>query len=378
MNNEISCRPFRVIVAASGTGGHLFPAVHIATEVRRLKKEAQILFIGAGRPLEEKIIDSSGYARAVVSIDGLRRKGFFGFLAWLVKLPKAVLQVYKIMWTFSPDVVVGVGGYVSVLPVMIAYLCGIPSLIHEAEREAGWANRLLARIANKVTMAWSEAKIPATAEKKIISGQPLRAQFFTTDFSKTASQAAPQVLILGGSQGARTLDEIGMNLAPWFAENNIAVWHQCRPDHVQHVSARYEELRVNYRVVPFIDKMEEALAWSDVVVTRSGAGAVRELIVCGRPAVLVPLPNSPEQFDNAQVLVKRHQGISVKEYTVNLSDEASVNDQTSISDEIKKHLREIILNGKTSYSSWAKLPEQSEQSNAAQIIATEIVKFKHY
>lgn len=353
--------PLRLLIAASGSGGHLLPARYIAEAVRAQVPDVQLLFVGSGRPLEEKLLDAHGFARAVVPIGGLRRRGLTGVLQWGMQLPSALFRTIRIVRAFAPDVIVGVGGYVSVLPVLCGTLRRIPTVLHEAEREAGWANRFLAYVASKVSLAWPDADLASKSNNCVATGQPMRPELLSADFgTKTAPSTPRRMLVLGGSQGARPIDKACTESAAWFANEDIHIRHQCRPESIAEIQSAYQQAGVTAEVVAFIERMEEALAWADIVVTRAGAGAMRELIVCGRPAVLLPLGGSPEQHANANVLVQRRQGVVL--------DESSEVD-SPLAERLQNNISLVFKD----YSTYLRPPEQSADSNAAELIARIII-----
>lgn len=302
----------RVLVAASGTGGHILPAVYVANALREVQPDAEFLFVGSGRPLEQKLIEGNGYRRTVVPLTGLKRLGIKGALTFLCALPCAIRQTWGLLSSFQPHLIIGVGGYVSVLPVLLGALRGIPTWIHEAEHKAGRANWLLAFFSTTISTAWPETDIPHKGKIQVV-GHPVRPALLQADFVRESLASPPRILFLGGSQGAQALDAAGRALASWFAERGVSVRHQCRPENEHHLTACYREAGVDAEVVSFVEDMTEALQWSDIVVSRAGAGAVRELALAGRPSILVPLPRSQEQRDNAFVLLEDHQAIVLQE-----------------------------------------------------------------
>lgn len=297
-----------VLIAASGTGGHLLPALYIAEALQEADPELKVAFVGAGTPLEEKLIDARGYSRYVVLSRKLRRMGVRGIATWLLHLPAGLVQAWSLLARLRPGVVVGVGGYASVLPVMVGALRGVRTWIHEAERRPGWANWLLSLVASRCSVSFSDAVMPVWA-KTVVTGQPLRPDLISAHFLPIPPEQRRTIFITGGSQGARALDEAGIALAPFFAERGLSVRHQCRPESVEAVKAAYERAGVDASVVTFIESMTEVYQWASVVISRSGLGMMRELRYTGRPTILVPLPGAEEQHYNAQLLVERGQGI---------------------------------------------------------------------
>ena len=304
----------RILVAASGTGGHLIPAMHIVQALRRADPGCVVEFIGAGRPLEEKLIVDKGFTRHVVASAGVKRRKLFGVFQFLLRLPKGISQVVSLYRSFQPDVVVGVGGYVSVLPIIVARLKGIPTWIHEAERSPGLANRVLAHFADKMSTAFADTRVGGRVAV-VHTGHPVREELMSVDSVTIRPDAPRRLLILGGSQGARGLDESVAHIAPLLAERKVEVVHQCRPDAMELVVNSYRAVGVAAHVVSFIDDMAGAYEWSDVIVSRAGASSVAEISCVNRPAIFVPYPfqQGTHQTDNARVLVDHNKAILVEE-----------------------------------------------------------------
>jgi UDP-N-acetylglucosamine--N-acetylmuramyl-(pentapeptide) pyrophosphoryl-undecaprenol N-acetylglucosamine transferase len=303
---------FRVLIAASGTGGHLFPAVYIANELRD-KYSAEVQFIGSGRPLEQKIVEGAGYKRSVIDTVGLRRLGLKGFFQWLQKLPRAIIKTWQVISRTQPDVIVGVGGYVSFLPVFIGFLRGIPTWIHEAERKPGLANFFLSLIATRISTAYPQVNFLRSGNA-VYTGHPLRPELLDADFSIDPANILPKkILILGGSQGSEGLDKGVISLCADFKEHDCSIWHQSRTENAPWLTEEYRKGAVSAKVVAFIDAVEEAYKWSDIIISRAGAGTVRELFVANRPAILIPLPKAEEQYLNAREIVNAGRGVLVEE-----------------------------------------------------------------
>jgi UDP-N-acetylglucosamine--N-acetylmuramyl-(pentapeptide) pyrophosphoryl-undecaprenol N-acetylglucosamine transferase len=306
--------PYRIIVAASGTGGHLIPALHIVSALKRVAPGCVIEFIGAGRPLEEKLIVEKGYTRHTIASAGVKRRKISGIVQFLVRLPKGLSQISSLYRSFRPDVVVGVGGYVSVLPVIVARLKGIPTWIHEAERQPGLANRVLAYFADRMSTAFGDTTVKGRVQV-VHTGHPVREELSKVDSVSLRPDAPKRLLILGGSQGARGLDDSVSHLAPLLAEKGIEVVHQCRPDAMELVVNSYRAAGVAAHVVSFIDDMAGAYDWSDVIISRAGASSVAEISCVNRPTIFVPYPfqQGTHQTDNAMVLVNQGKALLVEE-----------------------------------------------------------------
>lgn len=305
----------RVLIAASGTGGHLFPAQFIAKKIRSLFPVAEIAFIGSGRPLEEKLIDGAGFRRFILPLEGLRDRSALGLVRLLWRVPIAFWKTWRLFSLYEPDVVIGAGGYVSFFPVLIARLRGVPSWIHEAEARAGRANRVLARCATRISTAFKDVDIPCR-EKTVHTGHPLREELSELERSPGEDIHSPgRILVIGGSQGAKALDEAMPAIGPFLRDKGVDVWHQCREANVEAVRKGYEEAGVPARIMPFIDNMLLAYTWADIIISRAGAGAVMELGVVGKPCILVPFPfaQGGHQKVNAMLLVNQGKAILCEE-----------------------------------------------------------------
>jgi UDP-N-acetylglucosamine--N-acetylmuramyl-(pentapeptide) pyrophosphoryl-undecaprenol N-acetylglucosamine transferase len=306
--------PLRVLVAASGTGGHLIPALHIIRALEKLSPGVVIECIGAGKPLEEKIFTQNGFKRHVISAAGVKRRGVVGYLESLIRLPRGCVQSVILFRRFRPDVVVGVGGYVTVLPVVIARLMGIPTWVHEAELHLGLANRVLARFADRISLSFEESRVKGRA-KPVVTGHPVRAELGRIERDSKESAAPKRLLVLGGSQGARGIDTGVTQLGDLLCSRGIEVVHQCRPENMELVRNSYRAASVKASVVSFIDDMVGAYEWSDVVISRAGASSVAEIGCVNRPCILIPYPyqQGTHQSDNARALASAGKAIVVEE-----------------------------------------------------------------
>jgi UDP-N-acetylglucosamine--N-acetylmuramyl-(pentapeptide) pyrophosphoryl-undecaprenol N-acetylglucosamine transferase len=312
-------KQLRVLIAAGGTGGHIFPALQIARAFKEWgagggDEAVRVEFIGSGRPLEQQVIESAGFIRHEIPIVGLKSRGFSGLFEFLVLLPGAFFKIWRLISEFKPDLILGVGGYVSVLPVSAAYLRAIPTWIHEAELKPGLANFWLSLIADKVSVAFDRAELPFWS-KRIYTGHPLRDGLKEVRDGGRELGSPPCVLIVGGSQGAKALDQALIELRGYLRENGILICHQCRADDQADLEKAYREGEVKARVMPFIEEMPAAYDWCDIVISRAGAGAVMELGVVNKPAILVPYPfaQGGHQSANAKTLSDYGKALLVEE-----------------------------------------------------------------
>lgn len=309
-----SSRPLRVLVAASGTGGHLIPALQIMQALQGLQSDAVVEAIGVGKPLEEKVIVANGFVRHIVTAAAIKQRGPFGIVRFIFSLPKGIAGCIGLFRRRQPDVVVGVGGYVSVLPVVVARLMGIPTWIHEAELHLGLANRVLGFFADRISVSFAETKVRGRA-KPVFTGHPVRPELRRVDRTGDREGAPSRVLVLGGSQGARGLDTVIPDIAPLLHERGVEVVHQCRAENMELVVNSYRAAKVKASVVPFIEDMAGAYEWSDLIISRAGASSVAEIACVNRPAILVPYPfqQGTHQSDNARSLAKAGKAIVLEE-----------------------------------------------------------------
>jgi UDP-N-acetylglucosamine--N-acetylmuramyl-(pentapeptide) pyrophosphoryl-undecaprenol N-acetylglucosamine transferase len=307
-------RPLRVLVAASGTGGHLIPALHIIRALQELRPGSVIETIGAGKPLEEKIFVQNGFTRHVISAVGVKHRGVLGLLGSVARLPVGFFQCAALFRRFKPDVVVGVGGYVTVLPVIVARLMRIPTWIHEAELHPGLANALLGRFADRASVAFAETKLRGRV-KSVFTGHPVRPELKRVDPRVISSVVPKRLLILGGSQGARGLDTVIPEIGEVLCSRGVEVVHQSRPENIELVMNSYRAAGVKASVVSFIDDMAGAYEWSDIVISRAGASSVAEVGAVNRPAIFVPYPfqQGTHQTDNAMALAAAGKALVVEE-----------------------------------------------------------------
>ena len=362
-SREVTKGSARVLVAASGSGGHLIPALHIMRGVKSLEPTAIVEFVGAGRPLEEKIIIGAGFTRHVVAAAGVKGKGAIALIKLAFVLPKGFLQCVKLFRRFKPDVVVGVGGYVSVLPVVVAKLMGIPTWAHEAELHPGLANRFLGYFAKTISTAFAETKIKGGANL-VFTGHPVRPELRGVEPNPEGRELPTRLLVLGGSQGARSLDNAVTGLGELLHERGIEVVHQCRPDNSELVINAYRAAKVKASVVPFIDDMAGAYQWCDLIISRSGAGSVAEIGCVNRPTIFVPYPfqQGTHQSDNAQTLAKIHKAIVVEE----------------TAPEFPRRLKEALLEllKPDVFQAMKKAPSDPKGLDAAEVIARGILELR--
>ncbi|MDO9142092.1 MAG: undecaprenyldiphospho-muramoylpentapeptide beta-N-acetylglucosaminyltransferase [Methylobacter sp.] len=305
----------RIIIMAGGTGGHVFPALAVAQALQ--EKGWQVSWLGTQKGLESRVIPEQGIDIDWLSVAGVRGKGVWSKITALLLLLKACSQAEKILRQRKPDVVLGMGGFVAGPGGLMAKLLGIPLVIHEQNRVPGTTNRLLARVANQVLEAF-----PGSFNNKInaqFTGNPLRKPF--TEYAERLGIHAPiRLLIVGGSQGAKALNEIVPEAIAAFG-GDVAVKHQTGAAMQEQVDSHYKQLGVAADVQAFIEDMASAYQWADLVICRSGAMTISEVAAAGVPAIFIPLPNAIDdhQTANARYLTDAGAGLLLRQKELTVS-----------------------------------------------------------
>lgn len=294
-----------VLIMAGGTGGHVFPALAVARILRG--RDEQVVWLGSRNGMETRLVPQDGFDIETIRVSGLRRKGLLAWLGapWLLAL--ALVDALRVMRRRRPKAVLGMGGFASGPGGVAAWLLGRPLVIHEQNAVAGLTNRLLAGLAREVLEAFPGSFSSGTHRR--VTGNPVRADIerLPDPAQRLAGRSGPlRLLVLGGSQGARVLNE---NLAPALALLPAAarpeVWHQAGAATLELARAAYRQAGIEARTEAFITDMAAAYAWADLVICRAGALTIAELAAAGLPAVLVPFPGAVDdhQTRNAAFLV---------------------------------------------------------------------------
>lgn len=322
---NITNSPFRgsggIIIAGGGTGGHIFPAIAIANALKQQRPGIEILFVGAKGKMEMEKVPQAGYKIKGLDITGFDRQSLIKNILLPFKLIQSFFQVRKIIHDFRPAAVVGVGGYSSFSVLRYAQAKGIPTFIHESNSFAGKSNKLLGKKAVKIFVATDGMDRFFPKEKIIVTGNPVRKTIVQSTISRTAAlnffgldTSKKTVLAVGGSLGARSINEAIATQLDAFAENDIQlIWQTGKTTAQQYIGkgAGKQHIWVN----DFIKEMEMAYAAADIVISRAGAMAVTELCVAAKPAVFVPFPLAAEdhQTSNAMNLVRKHAALMIKD-----------------------------------------------------------------
>ena len=319
-NNEL-----RVIISGGGTGGHIFPAVSIANALREANPDVKILFVGAEGRMEMQRVPAAGYEIIGLPVRGLLRPlwkpGNIGVLMDFLRSKRMVKQTLR---DFKPDVAVGVGGYASSATLNAAYELGIPCLIQEQNSYAGLTNKTLAKKARKICVAYEGMERFFPKDRILLTGNPVRQNLLNTSLTREECAAAfglnpskPTILLIGGSLGARTLNQSVMqNLSRIAASSAQFIW-QTGSYYSKEIEQTIDVKGKpnNLVVMDFISRMDQAYCLADLVISRAGAGTISELCLLGKPTILVPSPNVAEdhQTHNAMALVNRQAAILVRD-----------------------------------------------------------------
>jgi UDP-N-acetylglucosamine--N-acetylmuramyl-(pentapeptide) pyrophosphoryl-undecaprenol N-acetylglucosamine transferase len=319
----------RIIISGGGTGGHIFPAISIANAIKEQHPDAEILFVGAEGRMEMQRVPDAGYKITGLPVAGLDRKHWWRNVAVLFKLLKSQLKARRIIKEFRPHVAVGVGGYASAPILKAAQMLKIPTLIQEQNSYAGVTNKLLAKKADRICVAYTGMEKFFPSNKILLTGNPVRQELLTPPASRNEALRTygfdsdkKTVLILGGSLGARSINQCLMNnLEQIRLASGVQFIWQTGKIYREQVAAAVKKAGTppNLRITDFITDMATAYAATDVIVSRAGAGSISEFCLLGKPVVLIPSPNVAEdhQTKNAMALVDKQAALCVKDSEVN-------------------------------------------------------------
>ena len=298
----------RIIIMAGGTGGHVFPALAVAQYLSA--KEWEVSWVGTRRGMESRVVPENGIEIDWLSVEGLRGKGLGAMISNLRFLLKSLWQAMKILRKRKPNVVLGMGGYVAGPGGLMASLLGIPLVIHEQNRIPGTTNKLLEKKANKVLEAFPQSFLPHV--NAIFTGNPLRKHFLgfpEKEYWTEETERDFRILVVGGSQGAKILNDVVPVAAAKM--ENIEIKHQTGTASLELVSNKYEGLDIEATATEFIEDIASAYQWADLVICRAGAMTVSEIAAAGLPSILIPLPHAIDdhQTANARYLVDAGAGV---------------------------------------------------------------------
>jgi UDP-N-acetylglucosamine--N-acetylmuramyl-(pentapeptide) pyrophosphoryl-undecaprenol N-acetylglucosamine transferase len=312
----------RIIISGGGTGGHIFPAIAIANALMEMNSKNKILFVGASGRMEMEKVPAAGFEIVGLNISGIKRSLSLSNLKVPFRVLSSLWKARSIVRSFKPDVVIGVGGYASGPLLFASTMMKIPSLIQEQNSYAGITNRILGKRVRKICVAYDKMERYFPAEKIVLTGNPVRKDIGSGNVTKKEAlehfnlqSGLPTVLVIGGSLGARTINE-SIN-AGWrrLMGSGVQLLWQTGKGYYKEAMKAESEGKGKVRVAEFIPRMDLAYEAADVIISRAGASSLSELAIVAKPAILVPSPNVAEdhQTKNAMALVEKDAAIMIKD-----------------------------------------------------------------
>ncbi len=293
----------KVLIAAGGTGGHIYPGIAVAKEVMRRDENSEVRFVGTSRGLETKIVPANGFELSLINSAGLKSVGLLGKIKGLAVLPKSFLEARRLIKDFQPNVVIGAGGYVSGPVLLTASFLKIPTLVMESNALPGFTNRKLAPFVTKAALTFEEA-VKFFGKKAIVTGNPVRKEFF--EIQPKARSEKVNLLIFGGSQGARAINNAMVESLKDLPHGKLNITHQTGESDFENIRELYN--RAGWgdvaEIKPYISNMVDEFAKSDLIICRAGATSCAEIAAAGKAAILIPLPTAADdhQRKNAEAL----------------------------------------------------------------------------
>jgi len=358
-------RTYKFILSGGGTGGHIYPAIAIANELKSRFPDAKFLFVGAQDKMEMQKVPQAGYPIKGLWIAGLQRRLTFDNALFPIKLLSSLLKSRQIIKQFQPDVVIGTGGFASGPLLQMANSAGIPTVIQEQNSFPGITNKLLSRKANAICVAYENLERFFPKDKVVLTGNPVRQDLMTIEGKRAEGVAhfnldpnKKTILVLGGSLGARRVNQLIEKELEFFETQNVQLLWQCGKLYFEEYQ-KYQSKDV--QVMAFIERMDLVYAAADIVISRAGASSVSELCIVGKPVVFIPSPNVAEdhQTKNAKSIADKNGAILIRESELDATFESTFSDL--IGNENKQH--ELSQNIKS-----LALP------NATKAIVEEIIK----
>jgi len=296
----------RALIAAAGTGGHIYPGIAVAKEILRRDPQSEIRFVGTARGLETKLVPKAGFKLSIIDSAGLKSVGTAARLRGVAMLPGSFLAARRVIRDFRPDIVIGAGGYVSGPVVLTAAILNLPTLVMESNALPGWTNRMLARFVDKAAVTF-EQSLSFFRGKGVVTGNPVRREFFEIP-AREREAGRFSVLVFGGSQGAHAINEAMVAALPHLQSlpSTLRITHQTGEADFELVRAAYVDAgwAEQADVRRYIDDMVVSFGDADLVICRAGATTTAELIAAGKAAIMIPFPLAADdhQRKNAEAL----------------------------------------------------------------------------
>ncbi len=314
----------KIIIAAGGTGGHIYPGIAVAKEVLRRDEKSEVLFVGTARGLETKIVPDNGFQLSLINSVGLKNVGLVGQLKGLLILPKSFLEARTIIKEFKPDVVIGAGGYVSGPVLLMASLMRVPTLVMDSNALPGFTNRQLARFVDKAALTFEES-LTYFGKKGVVTGNPVRQEFF--EIAPKLRSEKLSLLIFGGSQGARAINNAMADALVNLPKEKLQITHQTGESDFEKIKEIYS--RSDFEgsdVRPYISNMVEEFAKADLVICRAGATTCAELSAAGKAGIMIPLPTAADDHQRKNAEALQNAGAAKMILQLDLSGESLANE----------------------------------------------------
>jgi len=345
-------KPYKFIISGGGTGGHIFPAIAIANELKQRYPDADFLFVGARDRMEMEKVPKAGYPIEGLWISGIQRNLTLSNLSFPLKLISSLHKARKIIKKFQPDVAVGTGGYASAPLLKVATMRNIPSLIQEQNSYAGITNKWLSNSVDKICVAYKGMEKFFPKEKILFTGNPVREDVISNTISQSEARIQlgldpnkKTLLVLGGSLGSKRINELIASQVEFFKKEGLQVLWQCGKSYYNSYKGFQNE---DIQVTDFLYAMNVAYSAADFIVSRSGALSVSELCLVGKPVVFIPSPNVAEdhQTKNAQAIIDQDAAIMIPEKEIDATFESKfkslihdISMQKKLGDNLKKLAR---------------------------------------
>jgi UDP-N-acetylglucosamine--N-acetylmuramyl-(pentapeptide) pyrophosphoryl-undecaprenol N-acetylglucosamine transferase len=349
-------KPYNILISGGGTGGHIYPAIAIANEIKLRYPDANFLFVGAKDRMEMEKVPQAGYDIKGLWISGIQRKLTDDNLLFPLKFMSSLLNASRIIKRFKPNVAIGTGGFASGPTLIMANRKGIPTLIQEQNSFPGITNKLLSKKALKICVAYDNLERFFPADKIVKTGNPVRQDLLTIHSKKEEAidffdlqKTKKTILVLGGSLGARKINQLIEGNLEFFKSQNLQIIWQCGKLYFD-VYKMYTDTE-DVQVHQFLNRMDLAYAASDIVISRAGAGSVSELCIVGKPVIFIPSPNVAEdhQTKNAKSIADQHGAIMLKESdleTFPIVFETLLKDKRK-QQQLSENIKELALPGAT-------------------------------
>lgn len=307
----------RIVIAGGGTGGHLFPGIALAEEFIKRNKQTEVLFIGTKRGIESKLLSGAGYKLCTIDIEGIKGRGVKALVKGFYSIPQSMWQSRLILQQFHPQIVIGVGGYASGPAVLAAYFMGIPTAIAEQNSVPGITNRILGKFVDKIFVTYEQTIKSFSSSKVLLSGNPVRAAFAGVRSRPKSIKDFRQLLVFGGSQGARAINKSVVEMLPQLQrmKNKVRILHQTGAQEVESIREAYGRYGIEADVTAFIVDMAHAYRESDLIICRAGATSLAEITAAGKAPILIPFPwaTNDHQTKNAEALADKGAAVMINE-----------------------------------------------------------------